>query len=402
MISEGSNPGIEFSIQYIDLLKHVLKIEFNQAGTPVFVQDRIKTPDIKRLKYSIQDLHRSQAKDDAIQNMQSFSTKESGKIQTTAVGYSEDFSLQVKLGLLLGERLVLWDTVILSILKRPDDQIDISTLGFVANAYIQLKPIVEAGALIILPQPKMWLERAAKYYYAMPKEVAKNDILKGYINASALLQEGFILHPYLIENEKNYRNIVEKLPIHKSQYYSIEKADYHYTLAKILKNKTLAFLTDIDVANFFTALCSSENGALRKFQRKLSQKISFPNCGLSPQEKEKWIDEIISELETFVPKVNQQMSSHRVESGFMGLSALQATFGVFADAGSAGLLSVIFSGLGALGGVGSYLKTVFNPPKDPVIYQAFTKLNAELEKQFLRELQDIASLPGSKKELFPG
>ena len=402
MGNNTSDRSCEFTIQYFDLLQDTLKIEFTRNERPIFVPNRVSNNDIKKLKKCLRDLHLSKIKEDAIVDMQSFGTRRPLKIQTTAVGYSDDFDLQVKLGLLLGERLVLWDTVLLSILTKSDDMVDLEKLGEVVNGFLQLRPIVEAGDLVLLPQPKTWLERAAKYYRLMPVEASVSNTFKGYVNPSALLEEGIVLHPYLMHDQMDYQRSMQNLPISNSPYYSLEKANYHYSLLRVLKNRNLAFLGDIDATEFYETINKIDRGAMRQLQRKLAVKLSFPHRGMSPEEKEQWLDEIVAELEAVTPKISHRFTAYRLDSGFTGLSALKATFGIIADAKSAGVFSAIISGLGALGNIGSYLQKVFNTPKDPVLYQIFTQLKRAEEAQSLKEIQDEMSIPGALSKRSPG
>lgn len=326
--------------------------------------------------------------------MQSFNAKRSRKIQTTALGYSDDFDLQVKLGLLLGERLVLWDTVIRSILSKPDSLVDLDELGKTVNGLLLLRPIAETGDLVLLPQPKTWLDRANRYYRLMPDEARTSNTFKGYLNANALLEEGFILHPYLMQNEHEYQRTINSSFVINSSYYSKEKADYHSSLLRVLKNKKLSFFDKVNASEFYKTIKNIDHGALNQLKRKLAEKLSFPNCGMSPEEKEQWIDGVEAELESFAPNVNRCITSIRLDSGFAGIGALSATFGVVNSAASAGAFAAIFSGLGAIGSIGTFIQKIFRPPKDPILYQVFSQLNQAAQTQTIKIIQDEMDIPG--------
>ncbi len=386
----------EFTLQYLDLLEKLLKIEYTDSGAPIFIPDRIDNKDIQRLRSYIGELHEGRLKDRAIGDMQSYSTHKIHRIQTTAVGYAESFDMQVKLGLLLGQRLILWDTVVLSILSVSDDEVDLNTLGKVANGLIQLRPLANAGALILLPQPKTWLERAAKYYSLMPSEATVSSTFKGYVNAVALLQEGIVLHPYLMQNQMDYRKTIESLPKSVSPYYSKEKAGYHHSLLRILKSANLEFLDNIDAVRFYKEIHDMGKGVMRQFQRELAQKLSFPQSAMSDEEKEQYLDEIVEELEGAIPSVMRNIKSQHVDSSHAGVKAIQATFGLIADAGTAGAFSAILSGLGAIGSVRTFLKKIETKSVDPILFQVFSQLKTASEFQLSQEIQDESNVPGTQ------
>lgn len=185
----------EYTSNIVEAFCQYLPIQW-ESERPFIVEEQVTRNDVIALRNSIADLHNSELKDKALLDLEEYGRSKS--VQTSGVGLAEDFNAFVNLGLLIGERVVLWDTVILGALFPTDGELDVSYLCEIAVEYALLGPAIKNGHVVILPHPGTWLERCQRYYQAVYDIDDVSPTFSGYLHSRALLDEGFNLHPYTL------------------------------------------------------------------------------------------------------------------------------------------------------------------------------------------------------------
>jgi hypothetical protein len=152
------DPATKLSIEYLNCLERKLAISYDQSGQPLFVPNRVTHESFRELRGSLNEVLNGSSRGRALEATREFGES---KCQTVGFGLVKDFDSFVKLGLLYGDRTVLWDLICGRLLIHyeltADQQI---AVGQAACNLLLLRPIVEAGGVVILPDPSVWCEFA--------------------------------------------------------------------------------------------------------------------------------------------------------------------------------------------------------------------------------------------------
>ena len=380
---------IEYSLQFLKALEEDLKIEWNQGGLPIFNSELINHMSITKLAYDLSDLVKSKLKDDAIVDIEN--PPKENLIQTTGIGFAENFDLFTKLGFLLGDRVIMWDSMILGILTSGRaDLINKMELGKVACDLLMLKPAIELGGLAILPHPITWLERSQRYFSVIN---GQNDISTefiGYVNARALLDEKFPLHPYSIRQSKSlFKSIIGSNSLMKE-----EKIEYHKLLSNLLVDENFVFLKDITAANFYRVLnmlsSTTENQnhyTLQDFREDLASHLTLPVIGLSEQEKKVFTNNIFKKLKRNILVQNSELQKHtRATKGSL-LGAIGASISFIYSLFSGDvIIKILAEGLNVSANKINLLEQIAGKPKEMSFYQVFNTLDEVAEKEKINEI----------------
>ena len=388
------NKAQEFTLQYFDALIDILHIENISEGKPTFIPDHINEFTIMRLHEAIHDLYESRLKDDGLGDLRSYSEKDSiTKIQTTGIGFAPNFDLMIKMGLLLGHRLVLWDTMIPGIVFSKS--INLTQLGRVVCELLQTYPIVQQGGLVYLPHPANWSD---PYKFISKSFQDRTDITTdelGFINARALAKDGYPLHPFFSKKvNKSIDGLCDKLAS-DSEYYGNEKLSQHDILRDFLTDPRFLYIDNVKPTDFYEILCAldkdeSGNG----IREKLADSLTISN-DLSPIEKERKRKQALIKLANLVPEQNKgifKKALFKYGSAAKAIGAGLAVLGsvlVMADASTAtAIIGTIGGSLGATGTILALIEKKLGKQDENILYQFFTELSASAEQQYLKELEN--------------
>ena len=82
---------------------------------------------------------------------------EGASLQSVAYGLFDDFELCLKVGYLIGDRVILWDYIFGRLLRSGNiESIDYEIIGVIANNLVKSIKLVHNGNLVVLPHPLDW------------------------------------------------------------------------------------------------------------------------------------------------------------------------------------------------------------------------------------------------------
>jgi hypothetical protein len=249
----ASDAATELTREYAELVRHHLYIDTPSGFGPVFVPERV---DVSNIQALAGDLDRLLA--DAQNAVQAVRSSEGAQLQSVLYGAIEDFDLAVRVGYLLGDRVVLWDLLSSQLLRKPEiTPAHLDTIGM-----ISAHELIERGHFVILPHPLTWHKGAID----ARKELAKQGLLSPRLQglaASLAVAQDFPVQPYTIEGADDYQAIA----IDKEQTSggTTEEVEYSSALSGILAGR---LITD---GRFERAL----RIPLREFQHVISERTNF-------------------------------------------------------------------------------------------------------------------------------
>jgi len=385
----------DFTIQLLDAMTDILHIEDVDTGSPVYVPGRVVPFTVRRLQEAIRDLYRGTTLKDAIDAMESFGSD--SRIQTSGVGYSADFDTFVKLGLLIGERVVLWDAFLPSILGSREDLVDTTELGALACRLLMLKAVVEKNGIVLLPHPRIWSGRYRSYAEALRGHDVSNAAI-GMLNARALEDEGFSLHPYIYDDEVSKVLAAHKGFVGDSRYFAPGNLDFQMDLRAMIQDARMAFLRNVNLVDFFEIRNSPE---FRKLPVKLRDLFHFPD-DLSPVQRRAHVNDRIEELASSFERINRERTSKLLEHVRDGLGATSGVVGAIGAtmtfcAGQpelAGLLELLGISGAVIANIVPILGRGHRDNNNPIVHQFFWQLQQEDEEGTVESFrQGVEYLP---------
>lgn len=355
-----------FTLKYLELLEKHLNVTWSDAGIPICVTDWIRNESIAALRADLEKLVHSDLERAARQ-----ATIEYGinHIQTVGFGLAPDFDQFIKLGLIYGERVVLWDVIYSRILV--DDQKSQARYGLLAQItcnLLMLRGTVERGGVVLLAHPIVWSKMAseidAELRIAEPAPAAASF---GLSIAFAAIEEGLPLHPYTLLAGGSKPAPLESVGEREDELFSAENYRFQQCVTTLLRDSRVAYLEDVRVEDFFDIV--SKHAKLRRALRK-----HFLPCfsGLSPQQAEAEANELVDDLFDLFDKRNAAIVDYTAE----GVDAT-AKFAL-ATVSSATLGLPFLGALATLGAPAVHLSTAVRKwakmPDRNVIIQAFQTL----------------------------
>lgn len=370
------------SLRYLEILERRLSIKIDRNGQPVFIPDRAKKPDLLHLRSELNDLFSNSSINDALNATREFSNSH---IQTVGFGLVTDFDLLVKLGLMYGERTVLWDLISSRLLNHDEFTADQKLLiGQVACNLILLKPIIEDGGVVILPHPIQWCELAQLIDEDL-REQNNNSLAKyGLSMALSTIDSKIVLHPFtLLSSSQNLDPHIELIDEYEDKY-SIENYIFQQAITTVLSDVRFAYLKDVKLSEFFKII--SQHSELR---RELRTVFSGLSRGFTSQQNDLEIQASIEEIQKKLKNQKKRLAAYvidGVEASTFITTALITT-----------LSSADFKVKGSIAGgviVGlsirlwQALRKWYSTPESPVIVQAFKQLQQE---SIMEEFQELKS-----------
>ena len=195
----------QFTIDYINLVKANLKISFDRNGIAQFSADKITDSDIENLKHDIQRIWSN-----SISAIKILETKYDATIQSGLFGLIDEFDVALKVGFLLGDRVVLTDYLFERILlKREPNQIDLEHLGRISCSLVNTLQLAKEGKIVIIPNPFEWNPESKKIIEEVADKADLSIQLMSLLNMLSITKR-CQLHPYTIaESQATYSEILD-------------------------------------------------------------------------------------------------------------------------------------------------------------------------------------------------
>lgn len=194
----------QFTIDYIIAVKSNLKIEFDTVGNALYFPDNITSDDIINLKNDLQKIWCNS--NSAVTLLE---TKHDATIQSGLFGFINELDTALKVGFLLGDRVVLTDYLFERILlKKEPNKIDLHHLGIIASSLVNTLPLAETGRVVIIPNPFTWNPESKKIINEVASKTEISADLMSLLNMLSITKR-CQLHPYTIaESEIVYSTII--------------------------------------------------------------------------------------------------------------------------------------------------------------------------------------------------
>ena len=279
-----------------------------------------------------------------------------GCCKTTGVGLADDFNHFVNLGLLLGNRVVLWDTVILGTFFPPDRRLDRDAIARVAGEFLYLMSVIKEGGVVMLPHPSIWLERCRRYMQAVSGIDGLTPAFAGYVNARALRDEGFDVHPYTLtkggELSVEFGAPDPKGPLNTER--SIKNRD---SMKDLMCDTRFAYLRDLDTTRLYQFL-KHEDG----WKSELAGLLRIPDYVKTQEDTHRHLAAVKDALETGINAQNDSFAVDKADLAASGLSFIACAIGIACSPYDAGQI------LGAIGGSMSLVTAwacAFDTNEDP-------------------------------------
>lgn len=376
-----------YSKLLLEAFENSLPIQWHDY-VPELIHHQITKEHVHNLQDNLRDLFGSKAREDAISDLEAYS-RNTGSIQTTGVGLASDFNTFVNLGLLLGTRVVLWDTVIVGTFFPDDGILSIDHAVNVAIELMLLKRAIDSGKVIMLPHPAFWLERCQKYFSAVSGIDGITPEFQGYLHSRALLDEGFELHPYTMSEASPHngasKDIESSINLMDGSQGQFKK--YEISAKNLIFDIDFEYVKNIDSYKLSEFLSQNDTWRLD-----LHKRLLVPDYIETTNDLVNHLDSVKETIKDGIRihNSNMQSKSHDLRQAKLGATA--ASFSLVA--GTIGLatagtpLTVLGAGIGVLGGgvasIPAFLalsKIIGDTDSEAVnLYQGFTILKDHAEK----------------------
>ncbi|WP_157830626.1 hypothetical protein [Aeromonas sobria] len=234
----------QFTIDYIDSIRRNLNIEIDDDGRASIFPDSISYEEIVNLTRDIKSIW-----DRSVSAVDVVKARHDSKFQSGLFGLVEDLELAIKVGFLLGDRVVILDYLFERILfkKNPED-INLPHFYAISTFLVSLLQLAKVGRVVIIPNPLSWNDDLK---IVMLEVAAKTTLTPSLISMLNMLSITRLcqLHPYTIaESEHAYRKIINE-QIDNANVIGLDAGKYAYEgiLAGLLSEKLVsqADLSDI-------------------------------------------------------------------------------------------------------------------------------------------------------------
>ena len=251
----------QFTIDYINAVKSNLKIEFDTEGNALYLPDSIISNDIVNLKNDLQQIWNNSSS--AITLLE---TKHDAKIQSGLFGLINELDTALKVGFLLGDRVVLTDYLFERLLLRKEpSKINLVHLGVIASSLVNTLPLAEAGRIVIIPNPFTWNPESKKIISEVASKTEISIDMMSLLNMLSITKK-CQLHPYTIaESQTVYSSIINS-QIDNIDAIGKDGGAYAYAgilgalLSEKLLNETeLKVALDIPLSKYFEIVSANKD-----------------------------------------------------------------------------------------------------------------------------------------------
>lgn len=360
----------ELSLNYLTAIKERLYIERNEIGQPIFFPGRVNKFSLERLRNEIDDIYNSTLFGNALTDTAAF-TKEQKQVQTVGYGLVSDFQKLIKLGFLLGDRVVIWDLIFSRVLSEiKDDYKYYNHIGTLACNLMLLENIIKEGAIVILPPPITWNPQTRKVFESLDNSKLSNADF-ALISVLSIVDD-FALHPYTYFDTE-----IPKFPKIDTDYYNKEQYHLHNSLSKLFHDSNFAFLDGISCESFYSIIKEEKT-----FSVKLRELFS-PRINQSNEQSNNNYLKIIEELEKLKNDRNKSLISY----GFVKQGAIISFVNSVSTLIYAGITHKNPEFMLAISSISGPLSTVIgriiSKPSTPILIHVFNQLEKGYEKELL-------------------
>ncbi|MBD9361529.1 hypothetical protein [Methylomonas fluvii] len=373
------DPAILFTLAYLQLLERHLKVTWNDAGIPICLLDWITDESIANLRTDLAELMTGELECGARKAVAEYGVDH---VQTVGFGLAPDFDQFIKLGLVYGDRVVLWDVIYSRIMAGKQYKSRKSLIAQIACELLMLKAVVERGSVVLLAHPIAWSLIAAE----VDDELRANGPIPtasfGLSMAFAAIEEGLVLHPYTLLSDSSSPQLAMAVEEADHELFSRENFRFQQCLTVLLQDERVAYLENVPIEAYLDVL--SEHGTLRRAIRHLF----LPALGgLSSQQASQEIRALIDDLFELFGKRNSALTDYVAD----GVDATAAF--VLASASVVLVGQPLLSALAALGAPAVALSTAVRKwvgkPTKNVIIQAFRALEESATRSQIYDPADI-------------
>ncbi|MCE9610617.1 MAG: hypothetical protein K8R23_10525 [Chthoniobacter sp.] len=363
MADAHTDKATEYSLKYIQLIEDILPIEWTPGRQPSCVVERITENSLILLSNELDDLcSSSDRREGALQASREFGQL---NVQTVGFGHASDFDEFVKLGLIFGDRIVLWDVISSKVIRKGAVNIESASLvAQIACNLLLLKPVIEKGGIVILPHPTRWSDLTKNVCAALQEFSVFSDKEFGLATALCVIEEGLPVHPYTLLHDDVSFSATSKI-IDKDELYSGGPLLLNKAIASLLSDQRFRYLSDVSLADFHRII--SRDQEVRRSIRRL---FTSPLHGLSHVQANQEIEAIKEDLFARITKQNTSLADY-------SLGALQTTASFSLSAYSVAVASAPLTAL-AIAGLGvnlwGVLQKWLKKPQEDVLIQAFKRL----------------------------
>lgn len=392
-----ADKSVSYSLNFLQAIQESLHIDLDDAGRATVNVNRISAISLQKLATWLRDLLEPRVILDAVGGAEGYPAT-----QTTGVGYAADYDAFVRLGLLIGQRVVLWETLLIAQLFDPRG-VQRDSLLSTAVQLMELKPLVEQGGAVLLPHPQYWSERYQYYLRAIDGIEVSNAFL-GLLNARALVEDQFEVHPYTWhEDFESVRDWARRLAPDKITDQA--KEEVAFGMQHLIADEVVYYIQNVSLVEFFAATRDAA------FQSELRTRLRLQEGDpyASPEAYTAREERIRDAAATVVSGLRQQERRIAMYQRKIAMEATASAAGVAKTAGE--VVTLVHDGpsvataLGLLGGgtgtaiaIQRLLKTIWGQPENCLVFQVFGELRSVEAEERLGRLRTIAEMPYALEE----
>lgn len=254
-----------FTIDYLNAIKVNLKIDLDSDGNAIFFPDKIHSNDILNLKTELQSIWINS--ESAISIVKS---KQDAAIQSGLFGLVNDMDTALKVGFLLGNRVVLIDYLFERLLQKNPDRINLIHLGVIASSLVNTLPLAEKGRIVIIPTPFNWNPDSKKIIQEVGDKTTLTVDLMSLLNMLSITKI-CNLHPFTIAESNELYSSIIKNQIDNVDAIGRDTAEFAYDgilgallSEKLLQETELKIALNLPLTKYFDII-SSNNGFYLKY-----------------------------------------------------------------------------------------------------------------------------------------
>ena len=254
-----------FTIDYIETIKRNLKIVVNEKGEALYFPDSITDEDIINLRNELQSIWGNSQS--AISILQS---KHDSTIQSGLFGLVNELETALKIGFLIGDRVVLLDYLFERILLRKEpNKIDRIQLGVIVSSLVAVLPLAQTGRIVIIPTPFNWNAEAKKIMEEVSTRTRLTTELMSMLNMLSITKT-CKLHPYTIAESDEYYTSIINNQIDNVDAIGKDGGQYAYEgilgallSEKLLKETELSFALNVPMEKYYKIISSNKDFYLK-------------------------------------------------------------------------------------------------------------------------------------------
>ena len=386
----------QFSIEYLSIMQDIMHIEETANG---YIAEKRHVTDnmLHRLNLELDDFVQSSYFENAKIDLGCYTERGRNpeaedpdkfvkKVQTTAVGFAPDFDTLIKLGLVMGDRVVLWDTIMTNI--RHSKVVNSSMLYDSAFTALRLRGLIKAGAACLLPPPAYWSERARSNFrdsidkvnsIASPKFRSR---IQGFINAKSLLEEnGIQLQPYYFnsdvdENRKMHELLQSSTTLTTPSRSEVKSLETQASIQRMITHEELMEMKNVPPLEMYQAL-HQYDGLRHEFYDAFSSYITMKDK-ISYEQSE--LDAIA--IKRTIHKYIKKRSNHMKKSAVGITSSVLSLTLAFGDPEIVqNLERFLVFGFSAASALFGFSQAIGITRKSPALLQVFSALSEYAEDE---------------------